>query len=360
VKEFYWLYKNKKYESKAKALADAKGDNSAISYYFMDDVLDSCNFQIEPSDSWRALCRKRAKQIRENYDYVCLWFSGGWDSTEMLWSFVESGCKVDEIIIFDRTYMIDTEIPPAINFAKKIIKDHFQQCVLNVINIDHNWNGSFYEAFNDDWLFESGATGRFSKNSRKFLTERHPEILKNRKQLKGKIVDVQATDKPKLHIYENNWYAFQLDVVCSLLIGSKFELFYFSSDAPELYIKSCHMAKTYFESNDVVDNDTVHKIQGSSSGSQKYADWNMAIGRRGACGSDAYLGNQKFITLEKGNNLETEKLRKFYHDNNKKIYNAWSENLKSFGNCYNLDLFNETLPKSFSKSYLIGPVKKKN
>lgn len=355
MKHFYWIYNGKKYYNKVQALYDSNGRNDLIKYHFMDNVLDRIDISREPLDTWNTICRGRAKQIRAKYDYVCVWFSGGWDSTEMLYSFAESNSYVNEIIIFNRTYMNDIEIPEAFQFAKSMVDMHWPGCKITIVDIDHTWHSQNYLKHKQDWILQAGASNRFSKNHRNYLINCHPTILKNREKVKGKIADVHGTDKPKLHIHENKWYCFQIDVTLMLLMETDFELFYFSPDCPEIYIKQCHMALKFFESIGVTNNDVVHEIQNSAHNNHGdvYASWNKAIGRRSAAGHSAFYGLQKPITQEIGMNVETQNLRDHYQSENKKIYNYWNDSLQEIKNSFNIDLFSSTLPVSVSKSYFL-------
>lgn len=55
------------------------------------------DWTVEPTESLDELYRIRAQQIRDNYDYVVVWYSGGPDSWCVLNSFLNNGIKVDEI-----------------------------------------------------------------------------------------------------------------------------------------------------------------------------------------------------------------------------------------------------------------------
>ena len=69
-------------------------------WHFNDGVFSAIDWTIEPPfDLWE-LYKQRVKQIREQYDYVVLMYSGGADSHNVLSSFLEADCKIDEIATF--------------------------------------------------------------------------------------------------------------------------------------------------------------------------------------------------------------------------------------------------------------------
>ena len=52
------------------------------------------------NQSLTELYRVRARQLREQYDYVGVLFSGGWDSRNIIETFAAEGLHIDDIITF--------------------------------------------------------------------------------------------------------------------------------------------------------------------------------------------------------------------------------------------------------------------
>ena len=73
--------------SKVEALGWSQRFNQPVQYRFNDLVFDSYNWTVEPAESLVQLYQRRAQQIREKYDYLVLFYSGGADSHNMLQSF---------------------------------------------------------------------------------------------------------------------------------------------------------------------------------------------------------------------------------------------------------------------------------
>lgn len=92
----YYTYKNiatiNKYEImiNADTLEDVK-------YHFHDDFFSSFDWTKEPKESIEYYYAERAKQIRDDYDYVVLMYSGGSDSHNVLETFVNNNIFLDEI-----------------------------------------------------------------------------------------------------------------------------------------------------------------------------------------------------------------------------------------------------------------------
>ncbi|NBR23517.1 MAG: hypothetical protein EBU08_07045, partial [Micrococcales bacterium] len=67
---------------------------------FNDEVFGTVDWTQEPSESLPELYRQRAEQIRSEYDYVVLCYSGGADSTNILTTFLNNDIKLDEIMMY--------------------------------------------------------------------------------------------------------------------------------------------------------------------------------------------------------------------------------------------------------------------
>jgi len=67
-------------------------------FYFHDREFSKVDWLTEPHESLDELYAQRAKQIRNEYDYVLLCFSGGTDSTHVFETFYHNNIHIDEIV----------------------------------------------------------------------------------------------------------------------------------------------------------------------------------------------------------------------------------------------------------------------
>ena len=74
-------------------------ENDKKYFYFYDEEFSKINWFIEPKDSLQTLYRKRAEQIRQDYEYVILAYSGGHDSTQVLETFYYNNIHINEILM---------------------------------------------------------------------------------------------------------------------------------------------------------------------------------------------------------------------------------------------------------------------
>jgi hypothetical protein len=70
-------------------------------WIYNDDFFSQYDWGQEPTESLKELYKKRAEELREQYDYVVLYYSGGYDSANMLYAFLDNGIYPDEICRVD-------------------------------------------------------------------------------------------------------------------------------------------------------------------------------------------------------------------------------------------------------------------
>lgn len=94
----YYTCAGLEFESKIQAAFHSVKTGRPIRWYFNDEVFSRHHWQ-EPQETLDQLYDRRCREIREQYDYVMLSYSGGADSHNILMSFVRQGLHVDEIIV---------------------------------------------------------------------------------------------------------------------------------------------------------------------------------------------------------------------------------------------------------------------
>lgn len=80
-------------------LLDALDSGTKCWFYCHDSYFSKIAWTVEPVLSLNELYRLRAQEIRDNYPYVILCYSGGNDSTAMLETFYYNNIHIDEILI---------------------------------------------------------------------------------------------------------------------------------------------------------------------------------------------------------------------------------------------------------------------
>lgn len=94
----HYIVNGKIYSNKFDAVLHAQQTNSNIEWYFFDEVFNKVNWHVEPQLSIDELYKIRAQQIREKYDYIIVFCSGGSDSNNVIRTFINNNIHVDEVM----------------------------------------------------------------------------------------------------------------------------------------------------------------------------------------------------------------------------------------------------------------------
>lgn len=206
-----------------------------------DDVV----WDIEPSESFKELCKQRALQIRESYDYVVLHFSGGSDSTTVLNSFIENKIPIDEIVInkFDG-------VDSACLDGKKAEKDLISKNYSGLVTIVNITNEKIIRLLNNDNLIIdtpnwTGQLHAFARFPIQYLEKYDFVKSKNRT---GKICNLNGEQEPFVQRKHNGFY-------CKLTIKRKFVVcfhstfttFFTDTKFPKLHVKQCHILARFMQ-----------------------------------------------------------------------------------------------------------------
>ena len=94
----YYKVGEEKFYEKIPAMFRSQQLKQDMTWNFNDEVFSAIDWTREPTESLDELYAIRARQIREEYDYVLLFCSGGADSTNMFYAFTNNGLHVDEVV----------------------------------------------------------------------------------------------------------------------------------------------------------------------------------------------------------------------------------------------------------------------
>lgn len=283
----YYVFKNNIYIDRQKILHDMfgrkvlegsfDGMSNNVEFVFNDDVFGHLDWTLDPGVSLKQLYRDRALQLRDTYDYLILSYSGGSDSHEILYTFLENNIHIDEIqivhfekalarldnnlVMQDSVLQLLKEYEYAALPNLKYVKDNFPNVKINTIDAS-------------DFLLEDAASGKFEfwgmqskKQNATFLSSLsgyvRPYFQHHYNNInfnpKGKTGFVRGVDKPILGIKNNRLISRFSDVSMHTLnmietgdIGNIYTLenFFWSREAPFIPIKQAHVIKQVLE-NDI-------------------------------------------------------------------------------------------------------------
>ena len=92
---------NKSFFNKLEAILECNANpHSYVEWDYHETVFKQAQWSHEPPVLLEELYKQRALQLREAYDHVVVFFSGGVDSWYILNAFVKNNIQVDEIYMF--------------------------------------------------------------------------------------------------------------------------------------------------------------------------------------------------------------------------------------------------------------------
>lgn len=117
----YWIVGDQKFISKHQAMFHASKNQKTVKYIFFDHIWQNFDRSLLGKFSLKELYKQRAQQLRDKYDYLILYFSGGADSYNVLRSFLDNGIRIDEVCVkwCNDTLTANTEIYQANEINKE-------------------------------------------------------------------------------------------------------------------------------------------------------------------------------------------------------------------------------------------------
>jgi hypothetical protein len=267
----YYTVGSQVYSSKIAACIAGTKQNTHPEWHFNNSVWHSQNWQQEPATDILQLYRMRAKQIRDQYDYVVLFYSGGSDSHTMAEAFIDAGCHIDEIYtVWSRKANNRVVLNPGAVDARNVeaefdlttrdglnwIQSVSPKTKITYIDVSDAVVDHFEKFDGEQWLDHTVEHLNPQMITRWSATREHTQKLQLDRGRKTAVVF--GVDKPRVCVKDNRYYAYFLDVIVNSFRGpfndSQYtnlstELFYWSADMPEIVIKQAHMIRRWFESN---------------------------------------------------------------------------------------------------------------
>lgn len=255
------------YKDKIEALLKANETKADVRWYFHQEELEQYDWTKEPNIDLLDLYSLRAQQIRDNYDYVVVMCSGGSDSTNVIFSFLDNNIFVDEVVAsapvsglqnwsFNNQDRRVTNFISETKYAQFPLMDKIKNASPKTKTTLNDYFPLLINVEADRWTYQlsdavhPSAVGHFSL-----------ELLDHIKQIadSGKsIAVVYGTEKPFLVRNRGEIYYSIVDVSLNLLQQPfKYNYpnvhvipFYITMDMPQLMIKQAHvLSRWLFKDN---------------------------------------------------------------------------------------------------------------
>jgi hypothetical protein len=260
----FYTVGHQKFYSKFSAIEHSSKTGLDVKWNFNEAVFDLYDWTREPAESLSELYAIRARQLREKYDYLVLWFSSGADSMNILDTFIDNDIKIDELVSYvnyeadgDKFNHLNREIYNRAIPKYEMVKQKqshlkftlFDQCQLTI-----DYFKSDSAKF--DWNYQSNGLVNPNNTARLWAKSYHTawrELIDSGKR----VGFIYGCEKPKVIGLNGNYYFrfydIHLGITSAINIqlnqrpGDFDELFYWSPDLPELIIKQGHVIKNFLK-----------------------------------------------------------------------------------------------------------------
>lgn len=236
-------------------------------WHYNDEFFSSYNWQTPIADSLQELYRKRAQQLRQEYDYLILYYSGGYDSANMLYAFLENDIPIDEVCVFYSKHDFESnqyiELTEFTHGKIALLKQKYPNLKFRMLDYSEfffNWDTHLSElglSANLLDLFGSMLTiNRFAQDMFYRTVPEWRAALEKGKKLAW----VYGADKPMVRYHEQQWiFNFHDAFIQARLTPARqylddggignIELFYWAPThtCAEIIIKQCQELKRNFD-----------------------------------------------------------------------------------------------------------------
>jgi hypothetical protein len=263
--EGYWQVGGKKFVSKFEALVTASRTyDKQLTFHYFDEVWDSFDKSVLGKLSLNQLYRIRAQQIRDEYDYLIVYFSGGADSHNVIRSFVDNDIKLDEVCVKWPMSAIKAGvyIPDAFNLEPRNTLSEWDFAIkpkLDWLSREHpdvkitivDWSEDLSDKTYTEELFKK--VNNYNDVEIPFMTA-YSESEKQLVEKGKKVASIYGIEKPKVGRKDGKWYMHFLDQGTAMGTPSEInrtgtEYFYWTPKFPILAYQQAHDVCRYLDSN---------------------------------------------------------------------------------------------------------------
>ena len=263
----------KKFYNKTLALLESNKTGYKIDWVFNNDIYGKIDWTVPVQESLDFLYLLRAKQLREKYDYLVLYFSGGADSTNILKTFIDNNIFLDEIVMQWPEPQVKqySEIDDKSN--KNIYSEIKYQAVPTLNNLHlHPSTKIRYQDFakplldlldKDNWFDEMPMGTNISPSGigRQISQVTEPHILNLCMQGKS-CAQILGVDKPLVQSNGSDYFVYFSDVSAmhsppvDYTMGEIFnnlyhtEFFYWTPELPQIVVKQAQLIKAYCQTSE--------------------------------------------------------------------------------------------------------------
>lgn len=252
----YYIGAGRKTYSRIEAMEYAKGND--IEWNFNDEVFSIFDWTQEPLQDLNYFYDLRAQQLRNQYDYIVLFYSGGYDSHNILKTFIDNNLHIDEVLTMIPS--LETFSTPTIEYKKYTLKkiEKYKTQLSNTKFRLIEYRESLLREMKKmpDLLYELNYKHTLYhkiKERFKYEIEEHAKIIESGK----KIVYLYGVDKPQIVVsHDKFFFEFRDSSVANKVLSSvqynkiadvHYEFFYWDPSCVPMIIKQAHAIKKLYK-----------------------------------------------------------------------------------------------------------------
>lgn len=258
-----WIVGDQKFDDKYQALLHASETNQNIKFWYHYDVYTKFDRTLLGKISLNTLYKERAQQLRDTYDYLILFYSGGADSHNILKTFMDNDIQLDEVCVKWPKPLMDHKwyIPNNTDTTAKNYWSEWDYCVKPILDWLAANKPSIKITIKDYTTSdELDMDEKFSTNTNHGFRAAillNSVVSDSEKQMisKGKTVaNIYGLDKPLLVLNDNTISMCFTDNAIvtgyrSVLNPNGAEFFYWSPDMPILAFEQAYQLSLHYKQN---------------------------------------------------------------------------------------------------------------
>jgi hypothetical protein len=258
----YYIYDNKKTYSKYDVLTHCSSLEK-VKWVYNNAYFSAFDWKTEPQKNLEQLYLARAEQLREQYDYIVLMYSGGADSFNILDTFIRGNIKLDEVAHLvnyqgsrDKNNFQNKEIfDVAKPRVESLLKEKKLSTISRIVDTSLKTINHFNQKNKFDFIYTTHSFGSPNMHAKSNL---YLEVDCWRKLVSDgkKVCFLWGCDKPKITAKNNKFSFYFLDIIDGAISvadqtmgnhGPIDELFYWAPtlQSAQIMIKQSHVIKNF-------------------------------------------------------------------------------------------------------------------
>ena len=257
----YWETNGLKFEHKVEALVYASQNDTKVKFVYHNEVWKNFDRSVLGKIPLNQLYKERAQQLRDTYDYLVLYYSGGADSHNILMTFINNNIKLDEIIVKWPKPLVDGKLYTA-NTTDKTSRniwsewDYVIKPTLNWLKENHPKIKITVKDYTEQLTIKNLEKAFESSNHTRAGLLQSFATIESFYSKKG-IGHIFGIDKPTLVVSGSDVFMVFNDLATTMLYADKpedadpdnIECFYWSPDFPLLTFEMAYQVSEYYNIN---------------------------------------------------------------------------------------------------------------